>query len=203
MAGLFKETSWKITGTSGGSVSIGTPVINLAVAAGFIKFSLTDGSRTFTISGQEIGADLAVSVPNLGPLGLSGSLDEFPSDGIGNIYTGPASQNRELKSGDLSGTLAVLTFGAGSHVAGATGAVLWLSHTFTECMDFKNYCSKYDLIRGFIGAAFAPVKVIVPVAGLVDITSRTKAIGLFAGIEMNSSLLHAGIRLSFCQVSIK
>lgn len=202
---LGMATNWEIAGASGVTASVETPLANFSLSGGFAKFPLinTKTKQQIVLEGWGLGGGLGVSTPNLGPLSASGSLDEFPADGIGKILKGPSASKSALHSNDFVGSVAVLTASAGSHASVSAGAVLWLKDLVSNCLVMRSNCSKKEILQAFLSVALLPVRTspVTPVAA-ADLAARTKAIGHFAGLGLDSSILQANLSLEFYQMSL-
>lgn len=85
-----RETGWEIAGTSGASVSVGTPELKIAATAGYLRMPLKNtaaGSATmFQGGGAGVSVGIDISIPFVN---ASGGPDQMPSFGS-RILRGPS-----------------------------------------------------------------------------------------------------------------
>lgn len=184
-------------------MSVGTPIAKVSFDAGFAKIPLSNTRTQYALplEGVGLGGSLGVGVGVLGPVTLSGSLDEFPADGIGKIIKGNASQNRNLVESDFLGTGVVLSAAAGSHAAGSISAVMWLQRSPQQCEEFFGSCSteqKLSIIASTVkriaGLSYAATS---PAGMITYLASQTTCIGLCTGMELSTDILHAGLTAQY------
>lgn len=196
-------SDWEITGGSGANVSIGTPIAKVSFEAGIAQVPLFN-NRTqagLNLEGKVVGASYGTNFPTLGPVSVSGSLAEFPADGIGKIIKGFATQKRNLVESDFVGTGIILSAAAGSHVGGSMSLILWLKKTPQQCKELFRGCSRENQIRTIIstakrtaGLSFASTS---PAAAVTYLTSQTACVGLCTGMEMSTDILHASVTMQY------
>lgn len=153
------------------------------------------------LKGIGMGISTGANIPVTGPLSLSGSLDEFPADGIGKIIKGNATHKRNLVESDFVGTGVVISAAAGSHAGGSISAILWLQKTPQQCDDFFKGCSarqRIDIListaKRISGLSFATNS---PVGAVTYLASHTACAGFCTGMELSTDILHASVTAQY------
>ena len=108
--GLLRKSNWKFVSSSGGEVSVSTPVVRLGIGATkgklFIKQKTAKKPITLNYSGN--GASVGLSlVPT--PVKLSFSMREMPSSGV--IYKTP-NAGKKLTIDEFKGGFVMMNIGA-------------------------------------------------------------------------------------------
>ena len=192
----FKSTGWEITGSSGITVKGGTPIANVEIGISYIRLPIANVKTGQKVLLKGVGAGggvgLSISTP---VVTASGSLDQFPSDGIGSIVEGISVPNSQYKASDFFGEIMVFSLSAGKELTGQLSGVLWLNQPVSACLARMN-CSKNELKLIARKMLLNMYGVAVPPAGLIssvnDLFRRTKAAGCFAGMNVESQLIGAG-----------
>lgn len=182
---IITRSNWEVTGSSGVTVAVGLPVIDLSAGVATLKLPLenrtTKPRGKITLKGKGAGIEAGVTMGF--PISISGSTDSFPSDGIGKIYSGfLAPRNRAFRARDFLGHLTVISFGGtlGVHNACLNLAV-WTNQHFQECMSSFTSCNLSDFIL-LAGKARASI----PGGPLVSLAYGSKALALYWGINLSS-----------------
>lgn len=193
----FKSTGWEIAGASGLSINVGTPVVNVELGASYIRLPIENPKtqKNVMLQGIGIGGSLGGSI-STPVLTASGSLDQFPADGIGAIVKGPAGAGVQFAKADFFGEILVFSISAGKEVSGELSGVLWLTEPVESCLSRMN-CSKEELKEVAKGVLLKSFGVAVPaVTSLGDLAmlyNRTKAAGSFLAMNLETQLLGAGL----------
>ncbi len=187
-----EPTGWEITGASGATITAGTPIARIAVGLSRIELPIenTETGKRALIAGN--GGGIASSIDgNLSPFSLSGSAAEFPADGIGHIVRGPATPEGAFEVDHFDGDLLVLTLGAGAGVGGTLSAAAWLAQSAEACiLEFNCARGQFKQIAiNTIGRALSlPYPPALFATESVILSQRIKAIGLFAGTVLQTSV---------------
>jgi hypothetical protein len=131
----YEPTKWRITGASGLTVKAGTPIARVEVGASYIRLPIQNinTGESVLLKGAGIGGGFGGSISS--PfISASGSLDQFPSNGIGKIIKGPAGLSRPYEKKDFFGDIMIISLSAGKEVSGQFSGVLWLNQPVERCM---------------------------------------------------------------------
>lgn len=191
-----QSTGWKISGSSGYSIKAATPVANIEIGASYIKLPIknidSDRQSVLRGAGYGVGAGLSISTP---VITASGSLDQFPSSGIGEIIRGAASTKKSHSFEDFFGEAFVFSLGAGKQISGQLSGIIWLIEPVERCLVHLN-CSRSELSEIAKNAFLKAFGAAHPVGAIAEKTysllRRSKALGSFSGINLESQLIGAG-----------
>lgn len=192
----IKFTDWEITGSSGLTVKAGTPIANVEIGASYIRLPIENTRTKQKVMlqgiGAGVGAGLSISTPIIT---VSGSLDQFPADGIGRIIKGTAPLNRQYTASDFFGEILVFSLSGGKEITGQLSGLLWLKDSVEVCLARLN-CSSGDLVVIAQQALLKAAGVSLPPVGVAlkanDLYQRTKAAGCFVATNLESQLIGAG-----------
>jgi len=203
----FKSTGWEITGASGVTATVETPIINLGISASYIRLPIRDTKspkkKPIMLTGIGGGGDFGVSLASPGA-SVSGSLDAFPADGIGQIVKGTSPLNRPYKASDFSGDILVFGVNGGIQISGQLSGVLWLTEPAVNCVKRLN-CSSTRLITIARQTLMLTIGMSVPSVTIPmiahDLYKSTKAAGCFAATNITTQL--AGIGVNVYKYTVK
>ena len=87
---LFRASEWRITGSSGGSVTVGTPIAKIQVGGSRLNLPIVNlrTKEKVNLAGYGGGASVGVALDSpISDIGnVSISTKDMPSDGIDKIY---------------------------------------------------------------------------------------------------------------------
>jgi hypothetical protein len=189
---LFKAADWRIAGSSGETVTIGTPNLQIQIGGSRLKLPIknTKSGDEATLYGYGGGISAGVSLVDtpLTDLGnVTISTSEMPSDGIGNIYRRDISPYKPYTAKDFTGVLTVI--GGGPSVAAIEGSIcmaVWQKYPLAQC--FIDGWSSCNVIKSITNTGLLLNPATIPAA----VAQATHAIGLFAGVAATTDLLGAG-----------
>lgn len=186
----FKESNWRIQGSSGGSVTVGTPTLKVQVGGGYIRLPVREKGTKKDVMLQGPGAGISLGIALETPwtdwINVSGSTDFHPSTGILPIYRKKKDKDAAYNIRNLKGDFLVFTAGANSNFFGLTACMgVWLTNHVEQC--FKNFqkCN----IRAV--ATSTGLK-IVPGGFPLAILHDAHAVGFFWGLINTTDVLSAG-----------
>ena len=138
----FTASEWRIAGSYGETVTVGTPNIQIQVGGSRLSLPLenTRTKKAVTITGGGAGISAGVSgldTPLTDWINGSISTKDMPSDGIGIIYRKDNAENRRHKAEDFKGALTVISGGVNiAAVSGEVCVAMWqqypLEHYISE-----------------------------------------------------------------------
>jgi hypothetical protein len=193
----ISSTGWKISGASGLTAKVGTPIANIEVGISYIRLPIEKAGspQQFMLRGVGggIGAGLSISTPIIS---ASGSLDQFPASGLGEIIKGAAPTKKNYSFEDFFGEAFVFSLGAGKQISGQLSGVIWLNEPVERCIAELS-CSRSELRQIAKNALLTALGATTPVGAVAQKTysllKRSKALGSFAGINLESQLIGAGV----------
>ena len=196
---LINATDWTIVGSSGGTVTIGSPEIEISVGVSYIRLPIKNERTGEQVLLQGVGggvsAGVSISIPFVN---ASGSLDEFPSTGLGPIFRGIAAPERAFTKQDFTGFMTVLGVGGGAMAKSTQiSAALWTKRPLVECLAEAN-CTKVDIAAAAVQNALS----ITPATNSFALLARTKALGFFMGINVATHVAGGGADMYEYYVSI-
>lgn len=117
---LMRPTPWRISGSSGMSVSVGTPVVEVSAGGHYLRLPIynEDTGESVLLQGGGLGPGLGVSLTP-SPFDVAGSPDDAPAGGIGRIWGSPLAPN-PMQREDFEGAAYIRT-GSGGALFGLTG----------------------------------------------------------------------------------
>lgn len=140
-----------------------------------------------------IGAGVSISTP---VVSVSGSLDQFPSAGIGEIIKGAAPVRRNYEFEDFFGEAFIFSLGAGKQLSGQLSGIIWLNEPIERCL-LELSCSRTELREIGKNALLSALGAANPVGAVAQkaysLLKKSKALGSFAGINLESQLIGAGV----------
>ena len=141
----FKSTGWEITGSSGVSAKIETPVANIGIGASYIRLPIENSQTKQKVMLQGVGGGVGVGLSISTPVvSVSGSLDQFPADGIGKIIEGTSPLEKVYRATDFFGEILVFSLSGGKQISGQLSGILWLKEPVERCISSLN-CSPAEL----------------------------------------------------------
>jgi hypothetical protein len=174
-----RETGWEIDGTSGATVSVGTPEIKFSLNASYLRMPLkhTASGRTtlFQGGGAGIGVGVGIEIPFVN---ASGGPDAMPSVGS-RLIRGPAFDPR----GGASTFNGPCLFVTGSALATGTSQDVSVVFLLRELPWYVQMVGR--ALPGFEAASVLP---------------RTKAIGICWGLSLATSLGGIGANAIMYQI---
>ena len=186
---LINSTDWKIVGSSGGTVTVGSPEIEISVGVSYIRLPIKNGRTGEQVLLQGVGggisAGVSISIPFVN---ASGSLDDFPSTGLGPIFRGIVAPDRAFTKQDFTGFMTVLGVGGGAMAKSTQlSAALWTKRPLVECLAESN-CTAADLSAAIVQNALS----VTPTTSSLALLARTKALGFFMGINAATHIAGGG-----------
>jgi hypothetical protein len=135
----FKRPDWRIAGSSGVTVTVGTPVVQIQVGASYLRLPVRNKvtTKTSMLHGPGVGQSHggAMETPWTDLLNISGSPDFYPSNGIGHIFRKAGMPDRPYTLRKLTGELLVLAADGGANFQGASLCLaLWLKGNYGDCL---------------------------------------------------------------------
>lgn len=200
------STGWEIVGASGITVKLETPGLNIEVGASYIRLPIRhiESNTSTLLQGPGVGGGFGASIAIPG-VSISGSLDQFPADGIGSIIKVNPHKKENFVEDDFYGNMMVFSLSAGKEVSGELSGVLWFKKPVEACLiDLK--CSRKQLKDIAVNVFKLLIGSRVPGGTALVLAQRlyslTKAAGSFAGMNIESQLLGAGVDVFHYRVSV-
>ncbi len=188
---LFKASEWRITGSSGGSLTVGTPVARIQLGGSRLNLPIAN-LRTKEIvklngygGGASVGVSLETPLSDIGNLSIS--TEDMPSDGIDVIYR-KDDNGRAYSSKDFTGALTVISGGVTvAAISGEICVALWQKYPLAECLvDGWSSCDVFSAVSN----AYMMLNPLSLPAGMAQ---ATHAIGLFSGVSAVTDVAAAGV----------
>ena len=208
----FKAAEWRINGSSGETVTVGTPNLQIKFGGSRLKLPIkntrTAEDATLLGYGGGIGAGISLADTPLtdwvnvtistSEMPSDGSTSEMPSDGIGRIYRKESSpQSKPYTPKEFTGVLTILS--GGGSVAAAEGSLcmaIWQKYPLAQCvLDGWKSC---DVIKSITSTSLLLNPTTMPAA----VAQATHAIGFFYGVAGTTDLLGAGVNAFTYNMSV-
>lgn len=122
---LAGRTDWRIGGTSGGSVEVGTPVAEVSVGVSYLRMPFVNRQtgETFLLQGGGAGGGLALAIDS--PLDISITTDDMPGTGS-DVFYGPRGSANMSRS-DFGGAVLIYTAAVSAGAQGNSGIAVFLT----------------------------------------------------------------------------
>lgn len=199
---LFQASEWRIAGSSGETVTVGTPNLEIQIGGGRLNLPIRN-TRTGEMAnlvdyGTGISAGIsALEAPLTDWVNGSISTSSMPSDGIGTIFRKATASGKPYTAKDLTGVLTVFSGGGSiSATSDALALALWQNFQIAEYL--RAGVRKCDIIKAITNTALVLNPCIMPVALL----NATHAVGLFTGVAATTNLLGAGLSVFSYHLSV-
>jgi hypothetical protein len=189
---IFKAGEWRITGSSGESVTAGTPNMKIQVGGSRLNLPLENkntGEKT-ALLGYGLGGTFGLSlleIPFTDLVNASISTKDMPSDGLGVIYR-KEEPKRAYRANDFTGLLTVVSGGGTvSAITGEISIAIWQRYPLEQCIvkGLKN-C---EIIKSISNTTLMLNPSTMPIA----ISQAIHAIGFFTGVSTSVDMLGVGV----------
>ncbi len=128
---VFKPTTWRLTDSGGGELTVGLSKLLFAGGTGgafFVQEDSAAGPVTLPFAAAEFGGGLAVSAG--GPVAVALTVPGMPSVGSGRVFFNPLRSFGSFGLNDIKGMYVALTLTGGVGFAG-NGAIVFLNTSST------------------------------------------------------------------------
>jgi len=184
---MLEKTDWKIAGASGLTVTVGTPEVEIEIGGSYLRLPLkqrSNGEQTMLQGGGAgVGVGLSISIPFLN---ASGSLDDFPSTGLGAIHKGWAAPDGAMTIDHFKGFATVVSM-SGGDIGKSTqlSSVFFTKQPIEQCLDG---CSMTEIAFILVDQGLSAT----PSTKGLALMMKTKAFGFFIGINVATHLAGIG-----------
>lgn len=187
---LPRLTPWKLAGSAGGSVAVGTPVARLAITGNYLYFPLQNQTTKQTIVFEAVGVGVNVGVTAVpSPVHAGGRLPNFPSSQLGSLVAGIQAPNPMAVNDLMSYTN--IAIGGADAAAGAQGGfsvAAFAPDKFSASGSWTDWAT--DVASSLIGAVNQPA------GQLID----ARAICVWGHVKGTTNVLSAGLRYTVYRV---